>query len=258
MDVLVELEADEADGNPSSVTARILDLWGHDRSREFAKCRWYARPADIADDVLASHPHADALAPNEVRRRQNVVATRRGSGVRRVVPARRRAAASAPTRICSDPLPPTSGVASPLATRAERVRNAPRARTETRNERTALPHRVVPPPHPAHLLTLPPPRSLLLPRIPQIFVSNATGNVRITSIVRVCRVAFPPEENPDPDQEGDEPPVFYCRSQYFEKQVRGKGRVRRGGGGGGGRGGGGGGGVTPKGAVGAHCGGCAA
>lgn len=69
MDVLVELEAEEADGSPSSVTARILDLWGHDRSREFAKCRWYARPADIADDVLASHPHADALAPNEVRRR---------------------------------------------------------------------------------------------------------------------------------------------------------------------------------------------
>jgi len=118
MDVLVELETNEADSSASSAkaTARIMDLWGHDRSRETARCRWYARPADIADDVLSTHPHADELAPNE------------------------------------------------------------------------------------------------------IFVSNAEANVRITSIVRVCRVAFPPEENPDPDAKENDPPVFYCRSQYFDKK----------------------------------------
>ena len=66
MDVLVELESNDADSSASSATARIIDLWGHDRSRETARCRWYARPADIAEDVLSTHPHADALAPNEV------------------------------------------------------------------------------------------------------------------------------------------------------------------------------------------------
>ena len=124
--------------------------------------------------------------------------------------------------------PPTSAVAGPLATPSQAL-GAPHANGGAKGPR----HRTTPPPPSPPLPPPAPPRADPPPDFPQIFVSNATGNVRITSIVRVCRVAFAPEENPDPDQmKEDEPPVFYCRSQYFQKQVRRKGGAGRGDGGG--------------------------